>query len=205
MAKKFRGYRENDDDLEKDDDVVEGTEEGVEEEENTDAVLGEDEEASMDAKDSIAEDIQDADIENDEDVVEMTEGEDEVGGGDDDGTGSNTENMGADESDLEVSLPDIEEIEEAADATFEEIEAVEKTLYPELSPEQVGMFGEPFTSLPDTDGDPEPEMLGDKNGDDFSNTSYEEPLVGGGDDGEGEPIGDGDGDNDDEPDGFTID
>ena len=195
MAKKFRGYRENDDDLEKDDDVVEGTEEGVEEEENTDVVLGEDEEASMDAKDSIAEDIQDADIENDEDVVEMTEGEDEVGGGDDDGTGSNTENMGADESDIEVSLPDIEEIEEAADATFEEIEAVEKTLYPELSPEQVGMFGEPFTSLPDTDGDPEPEMLGDKNGDDFANTSYEEPLVGGGDDG----------DNDDDPDGFTID
>lgn len=199
MAKKFRGYRENED-LEEEDEVVEeteGTEE--EEEENTDALLGEDEEASMDAKDSIAEDIQDADVENDEDVVEMTEG----GDGEDDGTGSNTEDMGADTSDLEVSLPDIEEIEEAADATFEEIEAVEKTLYPELSPEQVGMFGEPFTSLPDTDGDPDPEMLGDKNGDEFENTSYEEPLTGGGDDEgfEGEEPEEGD----DDPEGFTID
>ena len=121
MAKKFRGYRENED-LEEEDEVVEETE-GTEEE-NTDAVLGEDEEASMDAKDSIAEDIQDADVENDEDVVEMTEG----GAEEEDGAGSNTEDMGADTSDLEVSLPDIEEIEEAADATFEEIEAVEKTL-----------------------------------------------------------------------------
>lgn len=197
MAKKFRGYRENED-LEEEDEVVEETE-GTEEE-NTDALLGEDEEASMDAKDSIAEDIQDADVENDEDVVEMTEGGEE---GEDDGTGSNTEDMGADTSDLEVSLPDIEEIEEAADATFEEIEAVEKTLYPELSPEQVGMFGEPFTSLPDTDGDPDPEMLGDKNGDEFENTSYEEPLTGGGDEGDGfegeEP------EEDDDPEGFTID
>lgn len=196
MAKKFRGYRENED-LEEEDEVVEETE-GTEEE-NTDALLGEDEEASMDAKDSIAEDIQDADVENDEDVVEMTEG----GEGEDDGTGSNTEDMGADTSDLEVSLPDIEEIEAAADASFEEIEAVEKTLYPELSPEQVGMFGEPFTSLPDTDGDPDPEMLGDKNGDDFENTSYEEPLTGGGDDEgfEGEEPEEGD----DDPEGFTID
>ena len=196
MAKKFRGYRENED-LEEEDEVVEETE-GTEEE-NTDAVLGEDEEASMDAKDSIAEDIQDADVENDEDVVEMTEG----GAEEEDGAGSNTEDMGADTSDLEVSLPDIEEIEEAADATFEEIEAVEKTLYPELSPEQVGMFGEPFTSLPDTDGDPDPEMLGDKNGDEFENTSYEEPLTGGGDDEgfEGEEPEEGD----DDPEGFTID
>lgn len=196
MAKKFRGYRENED-LEEEDEVVEETE-GTEEE-NTDALLGEDEEASMDAKDSIAEDIQDADVENDEDVVEMTEGGDE----EEDGVGSNTEDMGADTSDLEVSLPDIEEIEEAADATFEEIEAVEKTLYPELSPEQVGMFGEPFTSLPDTDGDPDPEMLGDKNGDEFENTSYEEPLTGGGDEEgfEGEEPEEGD----DDPEGFTID
>ena len=196
MAKKFRGYRENED-LEEEDEVVEETE-GTEEE-NTDAVLGEDEEASMDAKDSIAEDIQDADVENDEDVVEMTEG----GAEEEDGAGSNTEDMGADTSDLEVSLPDIEEIEEAADATFEEIEAVEKTLYPELSPEQVGMFGEPFTSLPDTDGDPDPEMLGDKNGDEFENTSYEEPLTGGGDEEgfEGEEPEEGD----DDPEGFTID
>ena len=196
MAKKFRGYRENED-LEEEDEVVEETE-GTEEE-NTDALLGEDEEASMDAKDSIAEDIQDADVENDEDVVEMTEG----GAEEEDGVGSNTEDMGADTSDLEVSLPDIEEIEEAADATFEEIEAVEKTLYPELSPEQVGMFGEPFTSLPDTDGDPDPEMLGDKNGDEFENTSYEEPLTGGGDDEgfKGEEPEEGD----DDPEGFTID
>lgn len=199
MAKKFRGYRENED-LEEDEEVVEETEGTEEAEENTDALLGEDEEASMDAKDSIAEDIQDADVENDEDVVEMTEGGDE---GEDDGVGSNTEDMGADSSDIEVSLPDIEEIEEAADATFEEIEAVEKTLYPELSPEQVGMFGEPFTSLPDTDGDPEPEMLGDKNGDEFENTSYEEPLTGGGDD-EGFE-GEAEGEEDSDPDGFTID
>lgn len=199
MAKKFRGYRENED-LEEEDEVVEETE-GTEEEENTDALLGEDEEASMDAKDSIAEDIQDADVENDEDVVEMTEG----GAEEEDGAGSNTEDMGADTSDLEVSLPDIEEIEEAADATFEEIEAVEKTLYPELSPEQVGMFGEPFTSLPDTDGDPDPEMLGDKNGDEFENTSYEEPLTGGGDDEGFEGETPEEGDDDDDPEGFTID
>ena len=46
-------------------------------------------------------------------------------------------------------------------------------------------------------------MLGDKNGDEFENTSYEEPLTGGGDEEgfEGEEPEEGD----DDPEGFTID
>lgn len=176
MAKKrrFRSFWE-DEDLE---DEIEETEQetetedeeegsGEEEIEEGEDILGKDSEETTEQSEETDDAIDVAgELEADEDVQDVTSDE---GGSDDDNP---YEDLGGEDRDTDVNLIDISDIVEEADKTEEEIEAI-SSMYPDVSDEQVGMFNEPFTTLPDDDGDLNAELLhdDDDNGEDYENTT----------------------------------
>ena len=94
------------------------------------------------------------------------------GGSDDDNP---YEDLGGEDRDTDVNLIDISDITEETEKTEEEIEAI-SSMYPDVSDEQVGMFNEPFTTLPDDEGDLNAELLhdDDDNGEGYENTTENE-------------------------------
>ena len=170
----FRGFREEDEDEVEEDDVAATDTSEDDEEEKGDAILGPSEEVNNAADEEISENFEDAgEIESEEDVQNITDESLDEEGNELDGEAS---------GDFEVEMAELDEIVEASDAEAEEIQALHDTMYADVPVETVGMFNKQFTSLPDEDGEMEVEMLNDGFEDDYENTSYDEPLTGGGND-----------------------
>lgn len=173
----YRGFYE-DDEEEFDEDDTAGTdtddvedEAGEEEEvDHSDAVLGEAEEVNNEVDEEVSENFEEAgETEGEEDVQEVTdENLDEEGNElDGDATGDFTVDV------------DLDEIIEDTEADAEQIETIHDTLYNDVPEETIGLFNQQVTTLPNENGEFEVEVLNESDEDDYENTSYDEPLLGG--------------------------